>query len=185
MGIVDLDMKTLLLDCETTGLIDNRTIRDEKLPEIIELYACLADTQTGEVFEEIDTLVKPRNMDFEAKITKITGIRRDMLFDAPAFNEIVGRFGDLVVQADRVIAHNCSFDCEVLDIEHGRLGLRVDWPEKVCTVEQTLHIKGHRLSLAALHEYLFGERFDGAHRAKVDVMALLRCVTELEKRDLL
>jgi len=49
-------------------------------------------------------------------------------------------------------------------------------------VQETEWIKGHRLSLSALHEELFGEPFSGAHRARVDVDALTRCFNELRQR---
>jgi len=52
-------------------------------------------------------------------------------------------------------------------------------------VEQTQHLKGHRLSLGDLHDLLLGERFSGAHRARADVMALARCVSEMIRRDML
>jgi hypothetical protein len=61
----------------------------------------------------------------------------------------------------------------------------VKWPRRICTVEQTQHIKGFRLNLSGLHEFLFGEKFSGAHRAKVDVAALVRCSSEMFKREML
>jgi DNA polymerase-3 subunit alpha len=38
------------------------------------------------------------------------------------------------------------------------------------------------MKLADLHEFLFGEGFEDAHRAKSDVMATVRCFIELCKR---
>ena len=175
-------MRTLLLDCETTGLIENRTVRASLLPEVIELYACIADTSSMEVKEEINELIKPKKLPLEPVITKITGITNRMLEDKLPFETYAESFREMVERADRVIAHNCSFDAEVLEIEFQRLGLTIKWPELVCTVEMSLHYKGYRLSLSALHEHLFGEKFEGAHRAKADVMALLRCASEMDRR---
>jgi hypothetical protein len=56
---------------------------------------------------------------------------------------------------------------------------KIKWPDKICTVEQTVHLKGYRVSLSVLHETLFGMPFTGAHRAKVDVSALLFICKEL------
>ena len=75
-----------------------------------------------------------------------------------------------------------SFDQEMIDIEAERLGQILRWQRLVCTVEQTVHLRGHRLSLSLLHQHLFDEPFAGAHRAKVDVAALIRCSVELHKR---
>jgi hypothetical protein len=41
------------------------------------------------------------------------------------------------------------------------------------------------MTMAGLHEYLFKEKFEGAHRARVDVQALKRCCLELMRRDML
>jgi hypothetical protein len=75
---------------------------------------------------------------------------------------------------------------EMVDIEFERLGRKAPWPpRKVCTVEATVHLLGYRLSLQNLHKHLFGENFDEAHRAKVDVEALVRCCVELRKREVI
>jgi len=154
-----------IFDTETSGLIDNRTLPDAKLPEIIEFYGCLADLSTGEVLSEVDLLIKPARA-ISDEITRITGLTNADLVDAPAF-----------------IAHNASYDVEMVNIEFDRIRSPIIWPRKViCTVEATLPLKGHRLSLQALHELLFGEQFPAAHRARNDVKALLRCCVELYKR---
>jgi hypothetical protein len=73
----------------------------------------------------------------------------------------------------------------MVDIEAQRLGIELRWPRLVCTVEQTIALKGYRLSLENLHKELFGEPFEGAHRAKADVAALTRCCRELFKRGMI
>jgi hypothetical protein len=42
-----------------------------------------------------------------------------------------------------------------------------------------------RLTLSNLHEHLFGEKFKDAHRARSDVMALVRVARELRRRGLI
>jgi DNA polymerase III epsilon subunit-like protein len=91
----------------------------------------------------------------------------------------------LIEAAPLVIAHNASFDVEMVDIEAARCGAKIVWPRCLCTVEQSSYVIGHRLTLGALHEHLLGEKFEGAHRAKVDVAALIRCVAEMVKRGML
>jgi DNA polymerase III epsilon subunit-like protein len=81
-----------------------------------------------------------------------------------------------------VIAHNLSYDRDMLNIEFQRLGHFIAWPPGLCTVEQSVHYKGYRLNLTGLHEYLFGQPFAGAHRARPDVEALTRCCVEMFKR---
>src|SRR5262249_43032643 len=90
---------------------------------------------------------------------------------------------DFIESAECVVAHNAAFDKDMLDLEFKRLNLTpIAWPPILCTVEQTIHVTGYRLSLSALYEHLFGETFKDAHRAETDVRALTRCVIELRKR---
>ena len=67
--------------------------------------------------------------------------------------------------------------------------MRHDWDKKfcfpkrhICTVEASYHYNNKRMKLQDLHEFLFGEGFTDAHRAKSDVMATVRCFIELVKR---
>jgi DNA polymerase III alpha subunit (gram-positive type) len=174
-------MIVVLIDCESTGFINNHVIKLDRQPEVIEFYGCRADLDTGEILEEVDQLIKPVTQISE-KITEITGITNAMVENAPAFAEVLPAVKSLLESAPMVIGHNLSYDQELLDIEFEKQGQRVNWPKKVCTVEATEWVKGYRLNLSALHEMLFGEKFEGAHRAKVDVMATMRCAVELHRR---
>jgi DNA polymerase III epsilon subunit-like protein len=109
-----------------------------------------------------------------------------MVAGEPPFGSISHLVKAQIEAAPLVIGQNLSFDVEMIDLEFERLGEKLTWPrKKICTVEQTIHFKGYRLNLSDLHEHLFGERFDGAHRAKNDVLATVRCLSEMRKRGLL
>lgn len=179
----------LVLDTETTGLIDNRSVGLNRLPEVIEFYGALADLASGEVLSELHHLIKPSRPLSDVPegkgkktITQITGISNDMLKDAKPFEAVAGLIFDYVERAPLVIAQNASFDKEMLDIEAERIGRTIKWPPVLCLIEQTIHLKGFRLKLSDLHQLLVGEPFTGAHRAKADTMALLRCCVVLHKR---
>lgn len=182
-------MKIMAFDTETTGLIGNHTMKLDKQPELIEFYGCIVDLATGEIGEAVNLLVKPVKPIKEgfdgSKITQITGIDDVLLEDerASSFNTLKDIFYSFIETAPGVLAHNLSFDMEIMDLEFERRGMKVTWPNvRICTVEQTVHLKGYRLSLAGLHELLFGEAFPEAHRAKNDVTAMVRCAVELFKR---
>jgi DNA polymerase III alpha subunit (gram-positive type) len=173
-------MIALLFDNETTDLIPNRTLKLDKQPEIWEFYGCIANLATGEIIEELDLLIKPRReVDLKSKASKVTGFTRELVENAPHFIDVAPRIKILLEKAPIAIAHNLSFDRDVLEIEFERIGEKINWPECLCTVEQTVYLKGYRLSMTQLYEILFNEKFEGAHRAKVDVMAMLRCCTKL------
>lgn len=179
---MDKQMIAFIFDTETSGLTDTRRIPLDKQPEIIELYAAVTDLASGDKLAEVERMIKPRKA-ISDEITRITGITNDDLKDALPFSAHASDIEDALARCDAVIAHNLSFDMEMVDIEFERLGQKVAWPaRRICTVEQTMHLKGHRLGLMALHELLFKEPFPKAHRARNDVDALIRCVKELLHR---
>jgi DNA polymerase III epsilon subunit-like protein len=172
-----------IFDTETTGLLDTRLIPLVRQPRIIEFYGAMVDLDAGpEPLWELDTLLNP-GVPISEEITRITGIDDEMVRNAPTFDAFEPLLSCAWTQSSMVvIAHNASFDVEMVDIEYERQGLHVLWPPVICTVEQTVHLRGHRLNLQALHELLFEERFKEAHRARNDVRALIRCCVELRKR---
>lgn len=180
-------MKAFIFDTETTGLIRNtsRSLNDQ--PEVIEFFGQVVDLKREKVTKKFETLIRPQNFPMSEQIIKETKTKltNEMLEDAPEFKEVSGDIKKLIEAGPTDIAHNIAFDKGMLDIEFERIGGKIKWPAIICTVEQTLHIKGFRLSLTKLHQHLFGEDFADAHRARSDVDALTRCAIELYKKDLL
>ena len=171
----------LIFDTETTGLIENMTTRFDKQPEVVE-FCGIHINEKGKVLEEMDQLIKP-SIPITEEITRLNGIDNDMLKDKLYFVGYAAAIRDMIERASMVIAHNAAFDCDMLNLEFKKLKMTpIAWPRIICTVEQTLHIKGYRLTLSDLHEYLFKKKFEGAHRARADVEALARCVVALKKR---
>lgn len=177
-------MRALVFDTETTGLIENRTVRKAMWPEIIEFAGIMIDWDTLEILDSYETLIKPSKR-LDPKIVEITRITDEMLEGRPHFAEVADEIRSGIETCDLAIAHNCSFDVEMVDMEFERLGRKIRWPRTICTVEQTIAIKGARMKLGDLHEYLFGMRHEDAHRSMPDVRALVRVVQELKRRDLL
>lgn len=186
-------MIALLFDTETSGLIFNHTVKLDQQPEVIEFYGCLADLSSeGQILKELDLLIKPSkplsdkpNLGDKKSIIDITGITNEMLSDQPSFKQVADDICNLLENAPVVMAHNVSFDMEMIDLEFERLQRRVRWPTAICTVEATIYLKGTRLNLTNLHQWLFQAPFPDAHRAKPDTLAQLRCATELFKRGII
>ena len=104
-----------------------------------------------------------------------------MVANAKSFADHVPEIRDMLENTDAVCAHNLSYDKELADVEFNRLGLKVNWPNRlICTVEQSYPLKGYRLSLANLHAELGLGGFKDAHRAIADVRALVNCVKFLK-----
>jgi DNA polymerase III epsilon subunit family exonuclease len=174
-------MRALILDTETTNLVTNHSMKLDQQPSIVEFCGWVVDLSTGEIEDELDLLIKPPSGVTE-ETTKITGLTDEMLKDAPEFASVAHDIRTFIEGREVVIAHNASFDCEMLDLELERRGKKIAWPRVICTVEATIHLKGFRLKLADLYKMLFNEEFAGAHRARVDVQALTRCCVELFRR---
>lgn len=177
-------MKAFIFDTETTGLVQTRALRLERQPEVIEFFGQFVNLKTGKVGREIETLVKPKGK-ISGTITKITGLTDKDVANAPSFAEISDTVCRAISSADAALAHNLSFDRDMIEIELERIGKGVKWPRMICTVEQTIGIHGYRLSLQALHQFCFGEGFPKAHRARTDVEALTRCCVDLYQRGIL
>lgn len=176
----------VIFDTETTGLIKTRQVPLDRLPEVIEFYGELVDLSTGKVVDTFESLIKPKKLPISDEIVRITGINTDMVKNELSFGNYLYDINKLMRQGDCVIAHNLGYDKEMLEIECERLGKELVLPSlQICTVQQTMSMKGYRLNLSALHQELFGAPFAGAHRAKADVQALTRCVIELRKRSVL
>lgn len=176
-------MKIIVLDTETTGLIKPIPTDVKFQPFMTEIYACALD-ENFEFLGEYETLVKPP-IPISAEITKITGITDEKLKDAPSFSMIYSDLYDFIKGTDIVVGQNIEFDINVIYYELMRhdFDKKFCWPKRhVCTIESSYHYKNKRLNLQKLHEFLFGEGFKDAHRAKVDVMATVRCFIELVKR---
>lgn len=172
-------MRSLLLDTETTDLITNSLQPLERQPRIIEFFGLsLMELEEGGT---LGFRCNP-GIKIPEVVTNITGITDAMVADEPPFSTHAADVKRLIEAHDEVVAHNLSYDKAVIDIEMKRCGLTVDWPELICTVEQSIHYKGFRLSLAALYEFLFKENFTGAHRAETDVRAMARCFIEMRRR---
>jgi DNA polymerase III epsilon subunit-like protein len=183
-------MLTLFFDVETTGLNKHPLTHERYQPECIEFYGCLYDLKRGKkgkVVSELELLICPtRVSEVPEKITKITGITQEMLKGKPTFYEVADQIYAIIGKAEALCGHNVTFDIDVINTEFDRLERkRPPWPRRetwTCTVEQTMHLKGHRLSLEVLHEELFGEKIVSAHRAKADVLAHIRVVEEMMRR---
>lgn len=185
-------MKAIIFDTETTGLIKNRKIPLNKQPEIIEFYGEYVDLKTGSVLDSLELLIRPNhiiNDKLPPIIEKITGLDYNKdLSDKPNYKELSSTIQQFFYQPDCncAIAHNMGYDKEMIDIECERIGTPFDWPERLlCTIEQTMHLKGYRLNLNKLHNELFKEDFENAHRARNDVKALTKCCVELHKQGII
>ena len=174
-------MRYLILDTETTGRVENSELALDQQPQIIEFAGLIID-RYGQIQDQMEFLVKP-TVKLGSIITKITGLKDGDLLDSKPMKDHMPSLKGFIESADAVVAHNLSYDWDIINFESRRLHEIIMWPMiRICTVQESEHYQGFRLSLAALHQHLFGEGFPEAHRAMNDVKALARCFVEMCKR---
>ncbi len=177
---------TVIFDTETTGLSKPGACDASEQPYITEMYAAkYVEYQDGsmEKIGEFEHMFKVP-VKLSATITKITGITDEDLANKPTFAQCFNELAEFMTCVDRIVAHNLPFDISMLANEIVRIDklLHFPWPrEHICTVERTLHIEQRRMNLTALHTHLFGIGFPDAHRAKNDVLPLIKCYEKLCK----
>lgn len=175
-------MKALVFDTETTDLLQNNLVPLNRQPRIIEFCGVLVDVKKKKIIDALEFLCNP-GIPIPPKITQITSISDDQVREQPPFADRIKEVSAFMKKATAAVAHNMSFDHGVMEVEAARAQIKWPWPEKrICTVEVSEFVKGRRLRLNELHEHLFGEKFEGAHRARADVDALARCFLEMSGR---
>ena len=192
----------LFFDTETSNLIQFKQPNSHSSqPWIVQLAAVLqgpeAPTQT------ISTLIYHENLPMSKGAQDVHGITLDMsdkygFYPGMAFELFI----DLAKSADKIIAHNMSFDWRLLTILATRLGPKalkdletLKPTPKICTMRATSTLcklpfpkggGGYKWpKLEELHQFLFNEEVTGAHDALVDVQTTIRCYDELVERGVL
>lgn len=184
----------IIFDTETTGLAKSNDSPVRIQPRIIELYAVkVFPDSPSTVKEELHLFFDPEKPRAEWPVIKDLGengsmISEEMLADAPTFAESLVKVQDFWLGATVTVAHNLSFDLNMLYAELKRVDAvtRFPWtPRCICTVEQSEQIRGNRMSLMDLHMHLFGEGFEEAHLASKDTQALHRCFCKMVEQGMI
>jgi DNA polymerase III epsilon subunit-like protein len=184
-------MRITVFDTETTGLPKREAPLSEQ-PYVIQFAS-----QTFEYdpatrrFQEVgrySQLIKPP-VPIPEESTRICRISDQSVINSPAFREVAPRIIEIFAGSDLVVAHNLSFDQEMLGYELERNGFSPNiYPAGLYdTLEGTRSLcklpgkngnyKAPRLM--ELHQFLLNESFEEAHDAAKDVEALARCLRVL------
>jgi len=169
-------MIVTVFDTETTGLIDNHTLKLARQPEVIEFACVQCDWDMLNIKDQFEVMIKP-SQPLPDKTKEVTNITDEKLAHCLSFAAHADTIAAYLTQVDIVCGHNLSYDMEVMDFEFERLGRKLFWPEiRICTVEQTMHVNGNRIKLGDLYKMLTGLVHEDAHRAMPDVLATLVCL---------
>jgi DNA polymerase III epsilon subunit-like protein len=196
-------MKVLIFDTETTGLpVDqNASLQDSaKWPYIIQLSFIVLDTDTKEILEYSDSIIR---LDETVSISpesiaihQITAYRSQT--EGIPIKVALAHLAENMSEVDVIVGHNIIFDKRMLMVEFHRNQMKnclykngSAIPE-YCTMKRTIElcklptvnkktgeIYNKYPTLTELHTHLFGYKPRGAHNAIADVMICLRCYVML------
>lgn len=195
-------MKVLVFDTETTGLPvrtkDNKSpsIYDTtSWPYIIQLSFILYDTEKHRILIDQDHIIKiPNHCELTEKSVEMHGITRDKSQkEGVDITEAINLFNICLKSADMIVAHNISFDKQMILVEciRYRITCLFKFKEReqffctmrksvdlckipaICKKTQETYYKFPRLS--ELHQLLFNEDPKNTHNSFVDILICLRC----------
>ena len=145
----------------------------------------------GNRVESDDYIIKPENFKIPKAASKVHGISNEKAInEGEELVNVLIKFNDLVKKADFIVAHNISFDEKILGAELLRKEIRSDFgrKRKLCTMQVSTNYcrlpgpYGYKWpKLSELHMKLFGEDFDEAHDASVDINATVKCFWKMKK----
>lgn len=169
-------MTIIVFDTETTGLLAPEINSLKAQPYITEIH-CTKLNDDLKVVNEFGSLVQP-GVPIPEELERKIGITNAMVANAPTFVDVWEELAEFFEGAHTMVAHNLAFDRSMVANELMRIErvLHFPWPRHhICTVQKSMYLEQRRINLTTLHTYATGHPFEGAHRAKFDVEALVRC----------
>jgi DNA polymerase III subunit epsilon len=165
-----MELKSLsyaVVDVETTGTWANG---GDRIMEVAVIHV-----RDGEITTATDLLVNPQRP-VARWVSRLTGIRWDMLHEAPTFGDIADRVRESL-DGHVFVAHNARFDWRFVSGELRRatgVGLKGSAP-RLCTLKLARRLLSHlpRRNLDAL-AWHYDVEIIGRHRAGGDARATAR-----------
>lgn len=181
----------LFFDTETSGLPKDWNAPVSELdnwPRLVQIAWILCD-YNGNRIESEDFIIIPESFKIPTESTKVHGITtKEALNEGISLNIVLNRFNSLIEKSDIIVAHNIAFDEKIIGAEFLRKGITsiLDDKRKICTMKSSTDFckipgnYGYKWpKLSELHIKLFGEDFNEAHDASVDINATEKCFWEL------
>ena len=179
MLLINKKMKILVVDTETTELLNKKT---KDTCRIVQLSWILYDT-ISEQKEENDFIL---NTHCEILNSHIHGITTKQSRNGYEFSEIINIFFEDIEKCDLLVGHNIKYDLNALEIELARENMddkiNILYKKKYYdTMYNSLKfsLNNKFLKLSELYFLFFHENFENAHNALEDVRATLKCYLKL------
>lgn len=188
----------LFFDTETTGLPRswNAPVTDlSNWPRMVQLAWLMYDS-SGEEIARGNDIIRPDGFRIPKSAGMVHGITTEKAMEEGIpLAEALGKFADMLEEAEYLIAHNISFDEKIIGAEFLRAEMTSGLFEirQICTMKSSINFcqlpgkfGGYKNpSLTQLHTRLFGKGFDDAHDALADVIACADCFFELRNQGII
>ncbi|MHB0976467.1 MAG: 3'-5' exonuclease [Candidatus Aquicultorales bacterium] len=182
----------LFFDTETTGLPRNWTAPPtdvDNWPRLVQIAWILCDEDGGELESE-DFIVRPDGFSIPADVTKIHGITTERgLNEGVPVSTALEAFATAAEKSKMLVAHNISFDKNVIQAELHRAGTAdlFSGLPSICTKDASTNFcrlpgkYGYKWpTLQELHLKLFGHDYEESHNAAADVRICSKCFFALK-----
>lgn len=197
VNLANKNKKLLFFDTETAGLPKNwkASYRDtNNWPRLVQIAWIVSD-ELGNVINRNSFIVKPDNFIIPKEASDIHRITTEMAIkNGEDIRAVLGLFNEAISQTEYIVAHNISYDFNIVASELFRLKIDSDIfdKEQICTMEQTTNFcaisgaYGYKWpKLSELHYKLFNSSFSEAHNASVDIDITFKCFSELIKKQII
>lgn len=171
-------MKLLIFDTETTGLPpkNSKILDPETWPYMVQLSWMTYNVATRK-YTLYDYIINCP-VDIPEESTNIHKITASMCKkQGYQFSDILAIFRECYLQCDLVVAHNFTFDRDMILIECMRANLPFSFSKPVyCTMLSNTYLnQGKWPKLIWLHQFLFHEDAKNLHNSLIDVIVCFRC----------
>ncbi len=183
----------IFFDTETTGLPKDykAPISDTaNWPRMVQLAWLIQDME-GWAIKTRSLIIKPEGFTIPAEASAIHGITTERAMDEGVpLADAMEEFDADLISLPLAVCHNVPFDRAITGAERVRLGrpwgFHTAFKDTMAEGTNMCRIPG-RIgfkwpTLQELHTFLFGNGFEGAHDALVDVQACARCYWEIQRR---
>ncbi len=183
----------LFFDTETTGLPRSwkAPVSDlQNWPRLVQIAWVLTDSKAREL-ASAEYTIQPEGFTIPQDAVKVHGITtKKAMQEGVALKTVLKAIAGSLAETSILVAHNVDFDEKILGAEFLRSGFDnyVDMKKRTCTMKGATEYcqlpgpYGYKWpTLAELHQMLFNEQLNGAHRALIDVRACARCYFELKR----
>jgi DNA polymerase III epsilon subunit-like protein len=178
----------MILDTETNGLPKMRGFNNYYPPWIFKYYdtarlielAYIIYNKNGDKIKEVSNLVTP--IGFNIRNSEIHGITEEMAFQGKNIKEVFEEFKNDLKDVEILVAHNISFDINILLSEFYRQNNKeliniFKVKQKYCTMKKGMEfMKFYKYpKLIELYEFIYNEPCIQHHRALSDVVICSQC----------